>query len=296
MESIKTYGIQEEIIMKKRVSLIILLVLALAWTVPAGAVTVVLNQRMATRSGPGTQYTEELGTYPRDTAITLIEYVQDINGVPWGLVEFYKHNILHRAYTGMKRIDVIDGVAPYVTETSTEAAVTGQTNVYYGPGYHYGARKNQLYAGAAILVYRQEGEFLMCDFMEGGKWARGYIPGSNTTHGLAYETPQPQAVEPALPAAPSAAYAGDMSLTYISPTAPLMLQWQPVHGATEYQVSIIPRPGTTAIHVYRTPATTITLAGLPTGYPCTIEILALVSAGSGASLVAGFVRMEHVMP
>ena len=88
----------------------LLLTMALIPPSARAATPASLNQRMATRSGPGTQYTEELGTLPRSTAITLIEMVTT-NGTPWGMVEFTRHNLKYRAYTGMKRIDPYGPVA-----------------------------------------------------------------------------------------------------------------------------------------------------------------------------------------
>ena len=61
-------------------ALLALLLAGLAAGARAG-VPGVLNQKMATRSGPGTKYTEELGTLPQDTAITIIHCVET-NGTP----------------------------------------------------------------------------------------------------------------------------------------------------------------------------------------------------------------------
>jgi len=141
--------------MKKQLAFLLLLALMTSLLSPALAVSAVLNQRMATRSGPGTQYTEELGTLPQDTSITLIHYVQDKNNVPWGLVEFSRNNQLYRAYTGMKRINVPGGNAPYLAEHPAPASATASTTVYYGPGTRYAARREQLHAGTPLLVIAQ---------------------------------------------------------------------------------------------------------------------------------------------
>ena len=56
---------------------------------------------MATRTGPGTAYTEDLETLPKDTEIVVLQQEMG-DGVPWGLVEFELGDIYYRAYTGMK--------------------------------------------------------------------------------------------------------------------------------------------------------------------------------------------------
>ena len=133
-----------------------------------------LNQRMATRSGPGTKYTEELGTLPQSTAIKLIEYVTT-NGTPWGMVEFTKNKQLYRAYTGMKRINAYGPVA-YGNEHGTPHVLLLTTDVYYGPGYHYAKRKEAVFAGTQLYIYDVENGFYLCDYQQGGKWVRAYFP------------------------------------------------------------------------------------------------------------------------
>ncbi len=154
--------------MKKAILVLMILGLMLVSLAPALAVGATLNQKMATRSGPGTQYTEELGSFPRDTPITLIEYTQDENTVPWGLVEFSRHNMLYRAYTGMKRINTM-GSAPYQENNLIPAAVTGSTAVYYGPGTHYAARKEKLDAGMPIFVCGEENGFAQIEYELSGR-------------------------------------------------------------------------------------------------------------------------------
>ena len=130
---------------------------------------------MATRSGPGTKYTEELGTLPQNTPITLIEYVTT-GGTPWGLVEFYKGGQKYRAYTGMKRITA-SGPVPQGTLDYFDAALTLTTDVYYGPGYDYARRGKAVFAGTPLRVYGFENGFALCDYQSGSQWVRAYFPG-----------------------------------------------------------------------------------------------------------------------
>ena len=132
-----------------------------------------LNQRMATRSGPGTQYTEELGTLPQETEIKLLESVN--TGVPWGLVEFYRNGVKVRAYTGMKRINAYGPVAKG-TQDYYEVVLSRDTEVYYGPGYDYGQRMDSVRSGTVLRVYGGENDFMICDYQSGKDWVRAYFP------------------------------------------------------------------------------------------------------------------------
>jgi len=132
-----------------------------------------LNQQMSTRSGPGTQYTEELGTFPQNTEIMLVESVT--TGVPWGMVEFYWKGMKHRAYTGMKRINAYGPVAQG-TQDYYEVVLSQTTSVYYGPGYDYAQRKDAVRAGTTLRVYGSENGFSMCDYKSGKQWVRAYFP------------------------------------------------------------------------------------------------------------------------
>lgn len=132
-----------------------------------------LNQRMATRSGPGTQYTEELGTLPQETEIKLLESVN--TGVPWGLVEFYRNGVKVRAYTGMKCINAYGPVAKG-TQDYYEVVLSRDTEVYYGPGYDYGQRKDSVRSGTVLRVYGSENDFMICDYQSGKEWVRAYFP------------------------------------------------------------------------------------------------------------------------
>lgn len=146
---------------------------AQVWDNPYYHTPAALNQRMATRSGPGTQYTEELGTMPQSTQITLIEYVT--TSVPWGLVEFYKNGMKVRAYTGMKRIDAYGPVAQG-TKDYHEVVLSKSTAVYYGPGYDYAMRKESVEAGTLLRVFGYENGFTLCDYHNGKHWVRAYFP------------------------------------------------------------------------------------------------------------------------
>ena len=142
--------------------------------VNALAVDAVLNQRMATRSGPGTKYTEELGTFPQSTQITVIEQVAN-SETTWVLVEFRSGGSLYRAYTGLKRVNAA-GSIPWGSTAWYADTVTGAGAAYYGPGYQYARRAAAVYAGQTVYVYETEGQWALCEYTENGKNVRAYLP------------------------------------------------------------------------------------------------------------------------
>lgn len=271
--------------MKKRILALMILCLMLSILTSALAVGAVLNQKMATRSGPGTEYTEELGSFPRDTAITLIEYTQDENAIPWGLVEFSRHNMLYRAYTGMKRINVM-GSAPYKENNSVPASITGNTTVYYGPGTHYAARKEKLSAGMPILVCGEENGFVQIEYELSGRPRRGYVPAGRTNYTLS----SPSMPEPSMPG-----ITGGIHMLQVTGSNSLYMQWASVPGASVYQISFLPGGGTPS-WICRTGGTMIHTPSLPSKVPCTVQILALSETGYDEWSVINFAQFQHTAP
>lgn len=144
-----------------------------AYPLRAG-IPAVLTMKMATRLGPGTAYSEELGTMPQSTEITVFEQVMT-NGVSWVMVEYeYKGN-LYRAYTGMKRVSASEAV-PWGNTEPAQAETLGKTQAYYGPGYHYALHEPTVPAHTSLDVYEVENGFLLCDFTQGDQLTRAYLP------------------------------------------------------------------------------------------------------------------------
>lgn len=126
-----------------------------------------LNQKMSTRSGPSTGYTE-LGTFQQSTAIVVFEQEMG-SGVPWGMVEFQYKGTLMRAYTGMKRIDALGNV-PWGNTTATDAITAYDVVPHYGPGDAYAPCSKTLPAGSLIQAFHEESGYVMADF---------YLPGDS---------------------------------------------------------------------------------------------------------------------
>lgn len=182
--------------MLKKTLCVLLVILTLVPAAASANVTGLLNQKMATRSGPGTKYTEELGTFPQTTPISVVAQIET-NGTVWYQVEFTYNSMLYRAYTGKKRVDGIgvDSVPWESASYTDDMTVTGVT-AYYGPGERYATRRKTVDQGTAVRVFQVEGDWALCEYREDGQWARGYIRVSslmNTAPAPVTEAPAPAA-------------------------------------------------------------------------------------------------------
>ncbi len=157
--------------MKKRIIALLLMMLVLLPEAAMAATSGTLNQQMATRSGPSTKYTEELGTLPSSTSITVIAQVET-SGTVWYQVEFKNNGKLYRAYTGKKRVNAYGNI-PWENDTYTEDITTAYAKSFYGPGTQYAQRRQTVERGATVRVFQVEGEWALCDYREDGRWARG---------------------------------------------------------------------------------------------------------------------------
>lgn len=180
--------------MKKRLIAFLLVLLLLIPEAALAAVPGTLNQQMATRSGPSTKYTEELGTLPSSTNISVISQVET-SGTVWYQVEFRNNGKLYRAYTGKKRVDAY-GSIPWEKDEYYEDVTTAYAKSYYGPGEQYAQRRQTVDRGTTVRVYGVDGDWAICDYREDGRWARGYINVSDLKKTVAVPatpTPKPTA-------------------------------------------------------------------------------------------------------
>ena len=147
----------------------------------ASGKVVVLNDRMATRSGPGTQYTE-LGSYfQAGTAVTAVSAAYDErNEIWWIQTEFSYNGEMRRAYTGVKRLDMQAGDVPAEYQLADEAVLNRSVYAYYGPGYGYTMYNRQIPAGTEGKIWRSEGEYAQFEFYDEaeGAWRRVWVPES----------------------------------------------------------------------------------------------------------------------
>ena len=144
-------------------------------------ITARLNQRMATRNGPGTNYLD-CGTYfsaGREMEIISLSY--NYRGVPWVQVECMLGTHRVRLYTGLKRFDgvreqdiVLDACYNYPAKLSCAVTPT------YGPGSSYRPYDFTLRQGREVTIIDFENGYAMVDFeaKSEGVTYRVWVPSS----------------------------------------------------------------------------------------------------------------------
>ena len=140
--------------------------------------TVQTLMRVASRSGPGTNY-DELGSYHKQgyTLTVLSRAYDENNGIWWLQVELNYGNELRRMYTGLKRVDI--DINTVQDETPLYFARVNSDNIpYYGPGTAYTAHKNAIAAGTEGIVYAFEDGWMLFEFYNAGKkqYRRVWMP------------------------------------------------------------------------------------------------------------------------
>lgn len=133
-------------------------------------VTGTLNQRMATRTGPGTQYTEPGTFFSKGDSFRIISISYDINQVPWVQVEINVSGRLMRVYTGLKRFDGVSASRLYREQyLGYPATLSGNYTPFYGPGLQYALHDFTLRGGSEVIVVDRENGYAMCEFYLSGK-------------------------------------------------------------------------------------------------------------------------------
>ncbi len=151
--------------MKKFLAMLIALML-LAACVPALAATQarVTEGYIATRSGPGTKYTEPGSFLSYGSQVTVHTKVWDhANEIYWVQVEFTNRGERYRAYTGSWRLDVnLNSVPDEIIEGYSW--LTSNTCGYAGPGYDYHYYGDiQLYRNGDCRIIEVENNFAMVE-------------------------------------------------------------------------------------------------------------------------------------
>ena len=145
-------------------------------------VTGTLNARLATRTGPGTQYDEPGSFLSAGSKVTVLSKAYDQrNGIWWVQVEFTERGTAYRAYTGVKRFNNLNlNQIPedqVIGTCTVSQAVTG----YYGPGYNFCAIGKKVPAGVHcdIYGYASDGasDFIQIEFYDQnqGRTRRAWI-------------------------------------------------------------------------------------------------------------------------
>lgn len=146
------------------------------------SVVATLTMRMATRTGPCTNYTEP-GTFLQegDKVDVLSQVYDDYNEIWWVQTEFRYNGELMRAYTGAKRVEA-DLLHVPVEYSKGSVRVNQRVTPWYGPGYEYRRHKNEVASGTYGVVYHRENGWVQVDFYDSrqGKQRRVWIPESMT--------------------------------------------------------------------------------------------------------------------
>ncbi|MBR4459089.1 MAG: hypothetical protein IKS31_09040 [Clostridia bacterium] len=142
-----------------------------------------LNQKMATRSGPGTQYDEPGTFFSAGTDVQLVSRAYDsANGIWWVQADFDYHGKRIRAYTGAKRFDNL-----YLSSLPEEVLMGwGHTSdlgeAWAGPGYNYQSVRNvpaYTYATIYCYVYNpgEDADYIQIEFYDSnlGRYRRAWI-------------------------------------------------------------------------------------------------------------------------
>lgn len=159
---------------------------ALAYITPYGTRTdapytmyATLNQRMATRTGPGTKYSEPGTFFSKGDMVKLISLTTDSNGTKWVQAEIEADGQPMRVYTGLKRFTGVDVNALCREERmNVVAMLDSDITPTYGPGWYYAEYDFTLRKGSEVLVLDAENGYDMCEFYLNGKPYRAWIPDS----------------------------------------------------------------------------------------------------------------------
>ena len=134
------------------------------------------NQKLATRSGPGTDYTGTL-TYPQSTKIT-VYYETQSPGANWVMIGFTYKGEDYLLYTGAKRVDTTGAVPFTDAEEGFPVQITQDLTPYYGPGYNYAYAEHSVPAGSSVTgIYHAQDGWVMFDYqVPGGRIQRAWAP------------------------------------------------------------------------------------------------------------------------
>lgn len=143
--------------MKKLTALMLALCLLLTCTFALADTAIGrLNQRIATRSGPGTEYFEPGSFLKQGDYVTVHTKAWDnTNEMWWVQVEFTVENDTYRAYTGAWRMDADLTDVPEEKPLGI-VRVTSDADVFAGPGWDYVMWNDTVYRGTSAVLLEVE--------------------------------------------------------------------------------------------------------------------------------------------
>ena len=146
-------------------------------------VTGTLSMKLATRTGPGTEYDEPGSFLSAGKKVTVLSKAYDQrNEIWWVQVEFSEAGSTYRAYTGVKRFSGLNlnqiPEEKVIGRCTLSQSVTG----YYGPGYKYRAIKEKVPSGVQCDIYGYanggDSDFIQIEFYDQSRsrTRRAWIP------------------------------------------------------------------------------------------------------------------------
>ena len=142
-----------------------------------------LLMKLATRSGPGTQY-DEPGTFFDKNWQTQIVRVLGKHwdgSIWWVQVDFSNGGkASYRVWTGLKRVDVdINRVKEVYAKG--QGTVNSTSETYRGPGGKYAKANVSINGWKDVEAYGRENGYVEVEFQQGSKWYRLWVPESVTS-------------------------------------------------------------------------------------------------------------------
>lgn len=140
-----------------------------------------LNQKMATRSGPSTNYSEQGTYFSKGTEVTVLSAAYDNrNGIWWAQVEFSYKGMMRRAYTGFKRLNINPADVVAEEEPIGTYVIASSVTPLYGPGKSFDAYSLKLASGTKGSVYAFENDYAQFEYFDSAKnvYRRVWVPTS----------------------------------------------------------------------------------------------------------------------
>lgn len=137
-----------------------------------------LKQKIATRTGPGTEYMEPGTFLGKGDTVTVHTRVWDsVNEIWWVQVEFTAGGDRYRAYTGSWRMDVDLSRVPQEKPLGT-CRVIADADVFAGPGWEYVMWNDTVYRGTWATLLEVENGYghIECWNAQKGQYWRVWAP------------------------------------------------------------------------------------------------------------------------
>ena len=142
-----------------------------------------LLMKLATRSGPGTEY-DEPGTFFgknwKEQTVRVLGKHWD-GSIWWVLVDFSNGGkASYRVWTGLKRVDVDINKVKEVYGKG-QGTVNSTSRTYRGPGGNYARAKVTINGWKDVIAYGRENGYVEVEFSQGGKMYRLWVPEEETS-------------------------------------------------------------------------------------------------------------------